>query len=115
MLQRLTLAAVVVSALAIGCDSKKEEAPPTPQTTADQMKKDAAKAVDSAKTEVNKAADEAEKKLQQALDYINEKKLDLADQGLKQLEAMKDSLPPAVQKKVTDARAKLDAAKADAK
>src|SRR5438552_638902 len=59
----------------------------------------------------NPAASDASAKIQQVLDYIKDKKLDLAETTLKQLEANKASLPAAVAAQVDNARKLLDTAK----
>ena len=61
---------------------------------------------------VANAAADAQSKLDQVMAYIKDKKLDLADSTLKQLEANKASLPASLQSGVEKARTALDAAKA---
>jgi hypothetical protein len=56
-------------------------------------------------------AADAQKLIDQAMAYIKENKLDLADKAVTQLEGMKASLSPALQKQVDNARSLLDTAK----
>src|SRR5438552_7132799 len=88
-----------------------------------EVKKDASAAADALKSGApnaaeavasNPAASDAAAKIQQVLDYIKDKKLDLADTTLKQLEANKASLPAAVAAQVDNARKMLNTAKAAA-
>jgi hypothetical protein len=57
-------------------------------------------------------ADEAKGMLNEAMTYIKEKKYDLADKALNQVEANKDKLPKAIQDQLANARSALNAAKA---
>jgi hypothetical protein len=60
----------------------------------------------------NPAAAESQKQVAQVMDYIKEKKWDLAESTLKELEGRKAQLPAAVAGQVDNARKMLDAAKA---
>ena len=138
MRNELKLASAVLAALVfVGCDSKKDEtttatppAAPQSNTVSDQVKnatsnvqnaaanaQDAAKnAATNAQTQANtavaNASDAAQAKLKQVADYIAQKKFDVADSTLKEVEGMKSSLPEAVQTQITALRTQLDAAKA---
>ncbi len=75
-------------------------------------------AVDATKDAANQAADsssamvkEAQAKLDEAMTYIKENKLDMADKALTQVEKMKDSLTPALQTQLANARKMLDTAR----
>ena len=57
-------------------------------------------------------ADEAKGMLNEAMTYIKDKKYDLADKALNQVEANKDKLPRAIQDQLANARSALNAAKA---
>lgn len=76
----------------------------------DALKKGAEDAASSVATQPAAGADAA--KLQSVLDYIRDKKWDLAETTLKELEGRKASLPAALQGQVDNARKMLDAAKA---
>jgi len=57
-------------------------------------------------------ADEAKGMLNEAMNYVKEKKYDLAEKALNQVEANKASLPKSIQDQLANARTALDAAKA---
>jgi hypothetical protein len=57
-------------------------------------------------------ADEAKGMLNEAMTYIKDKKYDLAEKALNQVEANKDKLPKAIQDQLATARSTLNAAKA---
>jgi hypothetical protein len=71
----------------------------------------ASSAVSAAATQSSAVAGEAQKLIDQATTYIKENKLDLAEKAVTQLEGMKASLSPALQKQVDNARGLLDTAK----
>jgi hypothetical protein len=58
------------------------------------------------------ATDTAKQKLAQVADYIGQKKYDLADSTLKEVEGVKSSLPQSLQDQVAALRTQLDTAKA---
>jgi len=115
MIRRFAIVFLIAAGLMVGCDSKKEEpaAPAQPSGTpaVDQVTKDITKAVDTAKNAAQDLVASAEKRIQEALQYVKENKLDAADKILKELEAVRNSLPEAVQKQLTQARTALDAAR----
>ncbi len=107
-------AVLVLGAVAlVGC--KKEE--PTVMTPAARRTPAApvAPAVESPAAGVMDAVGMSEAdvqaKLTQVTEYIKDKKFDMADATLKQVEAKKDSLPASLQPKVDSLRKMLDAAK----
>jgi polyhydroxyalkanoate synthesis regulator phasin len=57
-------------------------------------------------------ADEAKGMLNEAMNYVKEKKYDLAEKALDQVEANKDKLPQAIQTQLANARTALNGAKA---
>lgn len=106
--------------LAVGCDRDETPAQPAPSSgtgqatpAADPAKPavDPAQAAKDAAAAVTAAAAEAQSKLDQVFQYVKEKKFDLAETALKELEARKASLPTAIQDKLGAARTALDAAK----
>jgi len=134
---KIVAAALLAGAVLVGCDSKSNDTTPqtsTPpaqnsNTVTDQVNKAAsgvkdaaagaqqqvADATTAAKDKANDAAasatDTAKTKLAQVTDYIQQKKLDLADSTLKEVEGMKDKLPADLQTQVTALRTQIDAAK----
>jgi hypothetical protein len=128
------LASCVLSGLIIASCGKSNDAttttpppaPPTGNAVSDGVKNatgalgDAAKnaqttATDAANNAVasgSAATDMAKQKLAQVGDYIGQKKFDLADSTLSEVEKMKSSLPQTLQDQVTQLRTQLDAAKA---
>jgi hypothetical protein len=82
------------------------------ETAAAQMKQGADAAANAVASQP--AAGDATAKIQQVMDYIKDHKLDLAETTLKEVEANKASLPPAVAAQVDNARKMLDTAKAAA-
>ena len=108
MSYRSLLAAVVVAgAVILGCE-KKEEPKVTAPTTPTVPQAEAPKAPAVA---ASVGEQEAQSKLDQISQYIKDKKFDLAEAALKQLESSKTSLPQAIQEKLPAARMALDAAK----
>lgn len=121
---------VLGASMLVGCERQDEASKPaTPQngqaapavSEADRAK--AAEAVDTTAKAAGDAAQtaaaksealskDAQAKLDQILAYIKDKKFDLADSALKQLEDAKASLPEAIQSKISAARTALNAAKA---
>ena len=93
------------AAEAAGSEVKKQA-----EAGSDALKKGADSAASAVATQPAADADSA--KLQQVMDYIKEKKWDLAETALKELEAKKASLPAALSGQVDNARKMLDAAKA---
>jgi hypothetical protein len=77
--------------------------------SADAIKKGADAAAEAAAT--NPAVADAQTKLNQVTQYIKEKKFDLAEAAMKQLEANKASLPAVVQSQLANTRTMLDTAK----
>src|SRR5262245_2254884 len=105
--------------LVIGCDSKEESTPTTPQSTGNAVSdgvknatgavSDAAKkadtavtdAADKAKDSASAAMDTAKQKLQQVTEYIGQKKYDLAETTLGEVEKVKPQLPQTLQDQIT--------------
>jgi hypothetical protein len=87
-------------------------APATPAAPAIPPPPDTAKMMAATTQAAGTASAEAQKLLDQAVQYIKDNKLDLADKTLTQVEGMKSSLSPAMQKQVDSARSMLNAAKA---
>jgi len=63
-------------------------------------------------TPADATAREADNKLEQVVQYIKQRKFDLAEDLLKQLEGVKGSLPQALQTRIDSARTALTTAKA---
>ena len=80
------------------------------EAASDAIKKNADAAASAVATQPSISPDAA--KIQQVMDYIRDKKWDLAETTLKELEARKASLPAVLQGQVDNARKMLDAAKA---
>jgi vacuolar-type H+-ATPase subunit H len=134
-LASLVSSLLLSGALVVGCDKKDETAAPatTPpagnavtnavsnatdgvSNAAKSAENSASNAVAGAKDQASSAAasatDTAKAKLAQVTEYIGQKKFDLADSALKEVEGMKSSLPQTMQDEVTSLRTQLDAAKA---
>ena len=116
-MRKSTLAVVILASLMIGCEKKEEAAPATPAAPAPRVEAPAtptaADAKNAAQTSTTSpAASAAEEKLAQVTQYIKDKKYDLADKLLKELEDNKTSLPQSVQDQLGTARTSLTAAKA---
>jgi flagellar biosynthesis GTPase FlhF len=79
------------------------------EAASDALKKNADAAASSVATQPSADADAG--KIQQALDYIRDKKWDLAESTVKELEGRKASLPASLQGQVDNTRKLLDAAK----
>lgn len=127
MRNELKFASVLLAAtMFVGCEKKEETvtapapAPATPSNTVSDTVKDVTAGVKGAagdaQTQVNTAATDAtamaQTKLKEVGEYIAQKKFDLADTALKQVEEKKSSLPESLQTQVTALRTQLDAAKA---
>jgi hypothetical protein len=88
---------------------------PTPSNTAADATKTVPGAMQDAKAQATDATatatDTAKTKLAQVGNYLMDKKYDAADALLKEVEGMKSSLSPDMQKEVTDLRSKVDLAK----
>jgi hypothetical protein len=93
------------AAAAAGTETKKQA-----EEASDAIKKQADAAASGVATQPAAEGDAA--KIQQALDYIRDKKWDLAESTIKELEGRKASLPASLQPQVDNARKMLDAAKA---
>ena len=112
----LMFAVPVVAGMAfVGCDTKSNTpAPATPPSsatpaapTADAVKT----ATDAAKTAAANVSADAQKLLDEVTQNIKDNKMQLAEDGLKKLEAMKPSLPADWAPKIDQARSAFDAAK----
>ncbi len=116
---------VVAGALAMGCNKEDEKrpassAPPAVQpgpTTGPSgvamppMPSTMPSEVNAAGTDASKATADAQGKLDQVMQYIKDKKYDLAEKTLSELESKKSSLPAQVQSQLPNARVALNAAK----
>ena len=139
MRKELRVASAVLAAVVfVGCDSKEETTTPAPppvapqssNTVSDQVKdatanvqNAAANAENAAKnaasnaqaqanTAVANATDAVQEKLKQVGQYIADKKYDLADSTLTEVEKAKPSLPQTLQTQIDALRQQLNAAKA---
>lgn len=124
MKRTVICSAVVLAAMTMGCGSKddtmKVSTPAAPQTATPAMPAMPQTAADKmAVPDTSKAADTAagvsadtQAKLDQITGYIKDKKYDLAEKALSELEANKASLPASVQGQLGNLRTALNAAKA---
>lgn len=121
---RMIFAAVLAVAMVLGCDREEPASPPspppvtpppTPQVQIPSISDMGAKANDGTADTASLAdatREKAESLLAQAGQYIEQNKLDEAENILKQLEGMKSSLSASTQKQLDGLRASLTAARA---
>jgi hypothetical protein len=122
----------ILGAFAVGCEKKQEtpaasttaaprvDTPAVPaadkQTptipTAPALSADAARAADSQAAPTTAPTADAQSKLELAMQYIKDKKFDLADKLLAELDAQKSSLPASLQGQIASAQTALKTAKA---
>lgn len=89
------------------------EAASSVKDAAVEAKDSASQAVDSAKSAVadSEIVKNAQQKLQQAMEYVNNHKLDLAQNALDEVDKVKDKLPATLQAQLANVHAALDKAK----
>lgn len=110
--------AILAGLMIVGCkktDDSTATPPAASNTVSDQVNKATAGvqgAMSNAQSQMGSATDTAQAKLANVADLITQKKYDAADSALKEVEAMKGSLPQSMQDKITALRTQLDAAKA---
>ncbi len=133
MLYRHTIAAglLVVGFAIFGCGKKPKATPPEPSATENQTERPRTETPPaqpettpppampstspSPSAQLQSAgqmtATEAQNKLDQAIQYIKDKKYDLADSTLRQVEAHQTSLPASLQPRIAQVRDLLNAAR----